>query len=77
MTSKINSKTRVKIRYLWLISLKEELKLDMNTHTFELLLSSEAGLVRTSTRWANDGYTYFYKVVDKQKFFLAKFKYGI
>jgi hypothetical protein len=77
MASKINSKTRIKIRYLWLASLREELKLDMTTHVFELLVSAEAGLVRTSTRWAHDGYTYYYKVVDKQKFFLAKFKYGI
>jgi hypothetical protein len=77
MASKINSKTRIKILYLWFISLRDELKIDTNGHVLEMSISKEAGLQLTSTRWANNGYTYYYKVIDKQKYMLAKIKYGI
>ena len=77
MASKINKRTRIKIGYLWLKALREELQISTTTDVFEMALSQEAGLHRTSTRWANLGYTYYYKVIDKQKYFLAKMKYGI
>ena len=77
MESEINKRTRIKYRYLFLIDLKESLGLNISTDKFVLQLTKEAGLEPTSRRWAKDGYYFFYKVIDKQKYILAKIKYGI
>ena len=77
MESKINKRTRIKYRYPFLKDLKESLGLNISTDKFVLEFKKEAGLEPTSNRWANDGYYYYFKVIDKQKYMVAKIKYGI
>jgi hypothetical protein len=77
MRFKFNKRLRVKIRYLFLKDLKDSLGLNINTDKFVLEFKKEAGLEHTSNRWANDGYYYYFKVIDKQKYLVAKIKYGI
>jgi len=79
---KINSRTRIKIRYLKLSELNREINYDKGVRcsleTFICKLEEEAGLIGTSTGIDKEEYyVYFFKVVDKQKFLLGKIKYGL
>jgi hypothetical protein len=78
MEFKINKRTRIKI----LSSKLEEIRSSMFPeheyfYEFRMAFQAETGLARTSTK---DTYThnamYYFKVVDKHKYFLAKIKYG-
>lgn len=82
MAFKINSRTRIKIRYQKFRELNEEINYNngirCSLDTLICKLGEEAGLVGTSTGFdKEDYYVHFFKIVDKQKFLLAKIKYGI
>ena len=82
MVFKINSRTRIKIRYRKLSDLNIEINYDKGIRcsldTFICKLEEEVGLIRTSTGYDKEGYIiYFFKVVDSHKFLLGKIKYGI
>ena len=74
---KFNSRTRIKIPIAKLNELHELFTEHKWFYEFRKSFEIEAGLFRTSTKNTYCRNTiYYFKVVDKNKYFLAKIKYG-
>jgi len=76
MDFKINNKTRIKLNHLNIRNIIIALGgVAIKHKEFELY----TGLKLTSSRWCKDKTTiiYYYQVIDKNKYLLAKIKYGI
>ena len=73
------SKKRVKISFAEFMEIRYQ-NCNSNQHLYFLQnFQEEAGLVLTSTRRVSNNskdHFYFFKIVDKTKYFLAKIKYG-
>ena len=78
MEFEINYRTRVSIKWNDLRIIHEKY---FNHYTgnwgYVPCMAKEWGLEITSKKNVHEQFTYFFKVVDKQKFMLAKIKYGI
>jgi hypothetical protein len=82
MGSKITDKTRVKISWSDIKQIKETYYKTYNStgQFIDNQFRNETGLKKTSNRYvsAKDGYNlYYFRIVDEQKYMLAKIKYGI
>ncbi len=74
----ITKKTRIKIPTGKLLDLKTEFGFaDKDLFEFRIAFQSETGLIKTSIRRGRGTMIYFFKVWDKNKYFLAKIKYGL
>jgi hypothetical protein len=78
MEFKFNSRTRIKMPVAKLNELHELFPEHKWFYEFRTSFQHEAGLVMTSIRntYSRNG-IYYFKVVDKNKYFLAKIKYGV
>lgn len=81
MESKITSRTRIKLYWykLWLCKKQIDIPNNIKFPEFFLEFQNETGLTQTSIHFdykVNEQVHYF-KIVDKQKFSLAKLKYQI
>lgn len=78
MEFKFNSRTRIKIPLAKLNELHSSMFPELKWfYEFRKAFEIEAGLFQTSTKNTYCRNTvYYFKVVDKNKYFLAKIKYG-
>jgi hypothetical protein len=76
MEFKINTRIRVKITVNKLLELKNETNYDYFYEFFSEFCKN-SGLKRTSTQWKNGKRVYYFQILDKHKYFLAKINYGI
>jgi len=80
MEFKINSKTRIKIPSSKLAEMYRERESDFRFfYEFMMWFNNESGLRKTSNRSnrRKNGSIYYFQVLDKNKYLLAKIKYGI
>lgn len=77
MDFKFNKKTRIKIGVEFFSNLRKEYDHETIVQA-RVAFQNESGLVCTSRRYNNQKHTfiYFFKVLDKSKFFISKIKYG-
>jgi hypothetical protein len=76
MEFKINKRTRIKIKIDKLVQIRKEKDYEF-FHQFLIDFGKETGLTRTSVCYKNGTRVSYFKIVDAQKYFLAKIKYGI
>ena len=79
-SSKINSRTRISVKWNDLVRTYDNFFRPYYTSVWGGVphMAREWGLVITCKKHVRgQGYTYFFKVVDKQKYMLAKLKYEI
>ncbi len=76
MDFKINKRVRIKINHDKLLELKYETNYDY-FYQFLSEFCQNSGLKRTSTQWKNSKRVYYFQILDKHKYLLAKINYGI
>lgn len=78
MNFKFNKNTRVKITVARLLDLREEYGYH-SLNEFRIHLEKDSGMQMTCRRFiiSERTFVYYFKIIDNNKFFLAKIKYGI
>ena len=75
---KITSKTRIKLVWTDICKIQRDYFPSLGVYEAFASLRNDAGLIITSKKHLRrKGFTYFFRVDDKQKYMLAKIKYGI
>ncbi len=76
MDFKINKRVRIKINVNKLFELKNETNYEY-LYQFLSEFCQNSGLKRTSVQFKNGKRLYYFQILDKNKYFLAKINYGI
>ena len=75
---RITKKTRIKLTWGAIVNIQYEYFSSLRVHDAFDSFKKDAGLRITSKKYVRGkGFTYFFEVLDKQKYMLAKIKYGI